>query len=130
MAHDRYELGRREFTEASILALLSGVAITISGCGSGGYGSPASPSPSSQPPTTTAAGDVVGSISANHGHRAVVTRVQITAGVGVSLDIRGSADHTHTVELSADEIGRIGAGQRVSTQSSSEAAHSHTVTFN
>jgi len=56
--------------------------------------------------------------------------MQLTAGAGVVLDIRGGADHPHTVDLSADEIARIRGGQRVTKQSSTDAAHRHTVTFN
>lgn len=122
-------LGRREFTVASVMALLSGVTITLSGCGGGG--SPSGPSPtggSGGPPTSS--GDRTASISANHGHTAVVTGAMITAGAAVSLNIRGSSDHPHTVALSASEIQQIGAGQRVAKNSSTDGGHDHTVTFN
>jgi hypothetical protein len=121
-------IDRREFTAEAVLATLTGVVITLSGCGSGGgYSSPSSPSPSSPP--TAAAGDDVGSISNNHGHTAVVTGVQLVAGNAVQLDIRGSADHTHTVTLSTDAIRAIRAGTPVITDSTS-TDHQHTVTFN
>lgn len=55
-------LDRREFTAPTVLALLSGVTITISGCGDDG--SPTSPSP-------PRGGDAVGTVSANHGHRSI-----------------------------------------------------------
>ena len=129
MADERVRLGRREFTEASILALLSGVAITISGCGGGGYSSPAAPS-NPNPPAQPPEGDVAGSVSANHGHMAVVTRAQIVAAAAVTLDITGSSDHPHAVDLTAEELGQIGSGRRVSKSSSSDAGHTHTVTFN
>jgi hypothetical protein len=105
------------------MALLAGVAISITGCGDDG--------PSS--PSTQAGGgarDVMGSISANHGHAATVAAAQITAGSSVTLDIMGSANHTHRVELSAGEVSQIGSGQRVSKVSSTDQAHDHTVTFN
>jgi hypothetical protein len=123
-------LSRREFTVESVLAMLAGVTITITGCGGGS--SPTSPSTSTGGGggTTTQSGDVSGSISANHGHTAVVTAAQITAANGVSLDIRGNADHTHTVTLSADQIRSIGAKQRVSVESTNNVGHEHTVTFN
>lgn len=113
-------VSRREFTVESVLALLAGVTITITGCG-GSTESPTSPSPS---------GDVNGSISANHGHVATVTGAQITSAGAVSLDIRGQADHPHTVDLSADEIARIGARTQVAKSSTTDAGHSHIVTFN
>lgn len=48
---ERKTLGRREFTAASALAVLSGVAITITGCG--GSGSPSSPATPTDPGTAT-----------------------------------------------------------------------------
>ena len=117
---------RRQFALQSILAMLAGVTITVSGCGGDDY-SPNSPSPS---------GDGrAGAVTANHGHTATVSSAQLTAGNAVVLNIRGTATHPHTVELSAAEVGQVGAGQRVtkvsSTDDSSDAGrHSHEVTFN
>jgi len=123
-------LDRRTFTLEAALAVLSGVAITISGCGgsSSGPSSPSGPAPTPTP--APAAGDKVGSISANHGHTAVVVSAQLTAGGAIGLDIRGSADHPHTVELSAADIAAIAANQRVSRSSTNNSGHDHTVTFN
>jgi hypothetical protein len=160
-------LDRREFSVEAALLMLSGVAVTISGCG-GSYDSPGEPSggatPSPQPtstptpeptpsptatpaepiptptprptptpqpsPTPTPIADKTGSISGNHGHTARITGAQLTAGGALSLDITGIASHPHTIELSAAEVMAIAAGQRVSKTSSTDAAHSHVVTFN
>ena len=111
-------LSRRQFTRESVLAMLAGVTITITGCGDD---DPTGPSGSS---------DVNGTISANHGHRATVTNAQITAANGVSLDIRGDADHPHTVALTATQVVQIGNRQQVVVTSTTDAAHQHTVTFN
>jgi len=119
-------LDRREFTLAAILAMLSGVTITISGCG--GSSSPSMPTtPTTQPPATA---DKTGTISANHGHVAIITAARLTAGQAISLDIQGTASHTHTVELSAAEIVSIAGNTRVSKESTTTSGHSHTVTFN
>jgi hypothetical protein len=104
------------------MALLSGVAITISGCGSS--------SPSSPSPTPSGSMDVQGSVSANHGHTAVVTAARITAHNDFALDITGTADHPHTVSLTGAELTQIGAGTRVTKSSTNDAGHAHTVTFN
>ena len=127
-------IDRREFTVEAVLAALSGVVITISGCGGGGggYSSPASPS---TPPPAANSTDKVGSISDNHLHDAVITGAQITAASTVQLDIRGNADHTHTITLNADAIQNIQAGRPVATDSTSASSasttgHLHTVTFN
>jgi len=138
MKQEARQVDRREFTRESLLALLAGVTVTVAGCGGGGGGSsPSGPSAASAPaapsPTpsgnTAGAGDVSGSISANHGHRAVVTGAQLTAGGAVRLDIHGEADHTHLVDLTAAEVVRIRDGQMVSKGSSATDAHAHTVTF-
>jgi hypothetical protein len=126
-------LDRREFTAEAVLAALSGVAITISGCGGGGgYSSPSSPSaPSaSSPAASSGPGDKTGTISNNHGHAAVVTAAQVVAASAVQLDIRGAADHTHTVVLGADAVQAIKTGQTVRADSTSTGGHAHTVTFN
>ena len=120
---------RREFTVQSVLAMLSGVAITISGCG-GGNSSPTSSTPTPTPTPTPAGGDVTGVVGANHGHTAVIIAAQLTAGNAVSLDITGAADHAHTVNLSDAEVGQIAGGMQVQKTSSNEDAHTHTVSFN
>jgi hypothetical protein len=111
---------RREFALAAVVAMLGGVAITISGCG-GKSGSPAAPS--TPPP------DNNGAIANNHGHVAVVTSAELTLDNGVLLNIQGTASHNHTLELSADEILQVRDGRTVAKQSSS-TSHSHMVTFN
>jgi hypothetical protein len=129
---ERKTLGRREFTVASAMAVLSGVAITLTACG-GDSDSPAAPSAAPNPGTNPApapAGDKVGTVGSNHGHAAVITGAQLTAGEELSLDIQGESSHPHTVALTADEVMAIAANQRVSKESSVDASHSHTVTFN
>ena len=118
-------IDRREFTLRSVMAMLSGVTITISGCGGGGGGSPTQPNP--QP----SSGDKVGNVSEPiHGHTAVILAAQLAAGGALTLNIRGTADHPHTVQLTGAEVASIAAGQRVGRASSEEDFHTHTVTFN
>ena len=114
---------RREFTLDSLMALFAGVAITVTTAACGGDDNPSGPD-----------GSRSGVVEANHGHSAVVTAAQITAGNSVTLTLAGS-DHTHTVDLTGAEVGQIGAGTRVTKQSTNDAsasfgAHAHTVTFN
>jgi hypothetical protein len=45
--------------------------------------------------------NVAGNVSENHGHTAVVFAAHITAASAVRLDIRGSANHGLSVDLSA-----------------------------
>jgi len=127
---------RREFTLASALAVLSGVTITITGCGGGYGGTSSDPYGPSTPAPTPMMGDKSGVISANHNHEAIITAARLTGGSAIGLDIRGTADHTHTVDLSAAEIAAIAANQQVSKGSTSSNTggtygdHAHTVTFN
>jgi len=115
-------ISRREFTRESVLAMLAGVAITISGCGGDNNDSPTGP---------TTSGNVNGTVSANHGHIATVTAAEITAGGALAaLDIRGNADHPHTVSLTAAQVTQIGNRQQVVVTSTTDNAHQHTVTFN
>jgi hypothetical protein len=115
-------LDRREFTLAAAMAVLAGVAITVSGCGSDSK-SPTAPSP------TPPASDKVGAISSNHGHSATITSAQFSAGA-LTLNIQGTSAHPHTVTLAASDITAIAANQRVTKDSSTDSGHSHTVTFN
>jgi len=117
--------GRREFTLGALLAMLSGVSITISGCG----GSSSPSTPATTPTTTQPPADKNGTISANHGHVAVIASAKLTAGNALVLDIQGTATHNHTVELSAAEVVQIRDGTRVAKESSA-TSHTHTVTFN
>jgi len=116
---DENLLTRREFTLQSALAILSAATITITGCGDDD--SPTGPSGS---------GDKTGSVSANHSHEAVIAAARLTAGLAISLDIRGQATHPHTVELTAAEVTSIGTGATVSKTSTTDSGHNHTVTFN
>jgi len=113
-------VNRREFTQRSALALLSGVAITLSGCG--GEDAAAGPTPP--------AADRTAAISSNHGHAAVVTGAELIAGRDLILDIRGASNHPHTVSLTTSDLEAIAAGRQVVRSSSTDQAHGHTVTFN
>ena len=122
-------LDRREFTRLSLLSMLSGVAITISGCGGGGGGGSNNPGGPSNPGD----GSKSGAISANHGHAVTITAAELSAGGQLVLTLRGTAgvpEHTHSVALTAAEVVSIRDGARVSKVSSNTDAHDHTVTFN
>ena len=141
MKHDE-SVSRREFTEKSAMAILSGVVISITGCGDSSS-SPAQPTPTPAPAPASpsgSSGDAVGVVSANHGHIAIITQAQLTASNVLVLDIDGNAGHPHLVELSAADLAQIGTGVRVVKSASALVpsdvlypdveAHSHNVTFN
>jgi hypothetical protein len=117
---DPTSVTRREFTLDAVLAILAGCVITVSdsACGS----SNTAPTP---PPA-----DVNGTVSANHGHTAVITGVQISAGAAIAaLDIRGMATHPHTLSVSAADLTSLKNKQTVSITSTTDNNHSHVVTF-
>ncbi len=121
-------LDRRKFTLATAMAMLAGVAITITeACGSS-YSSPTSGTGGTG--SGTGSGDKVGTISNNHGHSAVITAAQLTAGGDLLLNIQGTATHNHTVSLSGNDLADIAANKKVAHESSTTNGHSHTVTFN
>ena len=119
-------LSRRDFTATGLMALFGGMVITVAACsGDTSSGSPTAPSGT----------DRIGNISANHNHRAVLAAARLAAGGAVVLDIRGNANHPHTVELSADEVAQARDGQRLAKTSTAGFGtgfgnHSHLVTFN
>ena len=120
--HDSKPLTRREFTLHSTMAILGGVAISVSACDSDG---PTAPTPTPDP----APAGATGAVGTNHGHIAQITSAELMAGGMTSLDITGTSSHPHTVELTADEVAQIGTGAQVAKISSTDAGHSHTVTF-
>jgi hypothetical protein len=127
-------IDRRSFNVALAYAMLGGAAITITGCGGGGTGPSNNPTPT---PTSAASGDEAGIVATNHGHIAIITAAQLQAGGGLTLDIQGDAPHTHSVTLTASEVGSIAGGTTVTVGSSSTdgggsygGVHQHAVTFN
>jgi len=122
-------LTRRNFTLAAAMAVLSGVAISVSGCGGDSSASPAAPSPTGSG-STSAGGDRTGTIGSNHGHSAVIASAQLGASGGLTLNIQGTSSHPHTVALTGADLSAIANNQRVSKESSNDANHTHTVTFN
>jgi hypothetical protein len=119
---DATTITRREFTLESALALLSTVAITVSGCDDDN----STPTTPGTPPSNVSA---TSSISGNHGHEAVITGAQISAGASFALDIRGTATHPHTVNITQAELMTLANRQPVTKTSTTDNNHSHMMTF-
>ncbi len=125
-------LDRRRFTLATAMAMLAGVAITITeSCGSSNN-SPTSTTggTSGSGSTGYTGGDKTGAISNNPGHTAVITAAQINAGGALTLNIQGTATHNHTLAITIAQLTSIAGGTKVAQDSSTDFGHSHTVTFN
>jgi hypothetical protein len=112
-------MDRREFTSRALMAMLAGVTVTITGCGSDNGVAP-----------TAAPGVKLGTISNNHGHEVVLTSAQQLAGGNVTLTFLGDSTHSHTLELTAAEVATIRDGVRVEKGCLMARNHMHTVAFN
>jgi hypothetical protein len=129
----RVDLERRRISALAALALLGGPTITVVGCGGGGGSSPAAaPPPTAAPPPASSCptDNACGQVSVDPLHHAEINAAQLSAGGALELDIRGSATHSHTVSLSADEVVAIREKRRVEKVSSTTLNHDHTVVFN
>ena len=118
---DQSLLSRREFNRETVMAILAAATITITGCGDDNNDATG--------PTTTGS-NRVGVVSANHGHTAIVTNVQLNGNQTVTIDMRAQATHNHTLTLTVAELTSIAANTRVVKDSSTDDGHKHTVTFN
>jgi hypothetical protein len=132
-----HTVDRRTFNQAWITAILGGATITIS-CGGGSPTAPPPPpppTPTATPeptatPTTGGSADVQGDVAANHGHKAVITGAELDAGMAMSINIMGTADHTHAVNLTAAQVVSVREGNTVSIETGTTQFHTHIVTFN
>ncbi len=114
-------IGRREFIGTAAAALFAGIAIQLTGCSSDESTGP-----------KAEAGDKVGTVADNHSspHVAVIKKAQLDATGAITLDIAGSAGHSHKVEITADNMVAIKAGTHTMLQSSTTNSHSHSIHFN
>ena len=112
---------RRRFIGAAAAALFAGVVITLTGCDDDkGNGS-------------TGGTDRVGTVTNNHGHVVKVTKAQIDAGVDLTLNIQGTADHSHTLTLTSDHLQTLKSGGMIhmglETAEGGSPLHTHVVMF-
>ena len=56
-----------------------------------------------------------------------VSAADVSAGAAKTYDILGTADHTHSVSLSAANFTSLQNGQSVNVSSTSGNAHTHTI---
>jgi hypothetical protein len=118
---------RKQFLESATLVAGSGLGLLVFGCGSDG-------SSSSEPESSTggsSSADVCQTmIASNHGHQLRLPEADVAAGADKTYDITGSADHSHSVSLTAAQFSDLGAGTEVTVTSTSGAGHTHSVRIN
>lgn len=68
-------------------------------------------------------------ILTNQGHVLVVTEEDVVAGVEKTYDIQGSANHTHSVTITANNFIQLQNNQQISLNTTSGDGHIHNITI-
>lgn len=115
-------LTRKEFLSTVVTAVAGAAgAAWLAGCGS------------SDDDGGSSGGDCMtngstASISGNHGHTLTVQKSEIMTAAAKMYDIKGTADHTHMVTISAGAFGMLASNQSVMTVSTTGDNHTHSIT--
>jgi hypothetical protein len=104
------------------LALLGGASLAAA-CGGSADGPAAMQGPSGD----CAANGSGATIGGNHGHVLVVSKADIVAGAQKTYDIRGTADHTHQVTLTAADMASLQQNIGAHEASTVTLSHSHSI---
>ena len=91
---------------------------------------PDAPMPPDAPkdaPPTNACATTNATISANHGHTAMIPAADVAAGIMKTYDIKGGSAHPHTITVTAAMFAMLKAGTMVVVTSSNDAGHTHNV---
>jgi len=114
------DVSRKRFIEA----MATGSAVLLfHGCGGGSdYNGGTAPAPAPGGASCSPA-----QISDNHGHELVIAKSDLDSMTAITYDIHGSADHTHSVTLSAAQLAQLKSGATVAVTSSTTALHDHRV---
>lgn len=117
------DISRKQFVET----MVSGSALLLlSSCGGGGsYNGGAAPAPSPMQSNSCNPAQ----IADNHGHSLIIPLSDLDSTTAKTYDIHGSADHTHTVTLSATQLAQLKAGAMVAVTSTETLAHTHLVSI-
>lgn len=108
---------RKDFLRIAVLAG-AGVAASCGGSGDSMQG----------PTGNCLANGTATAIGGNHGHVLVVPMADIAAGAQRTYDIRGTADHTHQVTLTAADMATLQQNVAARETSSVALSHSHPIT--
>ncbi|MCX6116569.1 MAG: hypothetical protein NT027_03435 [Proteobacteria bacterium] len=118
-----FNLNRRDvLAKSAYAALASGLAIAVSGLAQETNGEFVSTSVPEFVP-------INGSVSANHGHNALLTIEQIQSKSQVTRSIQGESGHSHNLDISPEDLNQLRQGNSIQVVSSTDFSHSHTVVF-
>ena len=79
------------------------------------------------PPANCLANGTRAIIAYNHGHTLDVPAADIAAGTQTTYDITGSADHSHSVSVSAAQMATLAGNAGIQVMSTASAGHAHTI---
>jgi hypothetical protein len=107
----------------------------VSACGDGAKntaGASVAPNPQQTDTSPTNKNCHDTAIVANHGHVLTINPADLTSTTTQSYDITGTADHSHTVSLTAEQLALLKAGTSLtvtSGPSSTAPSHTHQITL-
>lgn len=113
---------RKEFLRSLFGATAGGLVLAACGGDDGGMQADAAVSQAS----CTMNGTSV-NIETNHGHVLMVSKEDVSAGAAKTYDITGTADHAHSVMVSAADFAKLAQNMSVHLTSTSGGAHTHGV---
>lgn len=67
------------------------------------------------------------SISSNHGHSVLVSKSDVLAGVDKTYNITGTANHAHSITVTAAHFETLKKNQSVTVSSTNDGNHTHSV---
>jgi hypothetical protein len=132
------QITRKEFLGRLLgsAAGMVGVAMVV-GCGNssnngGGEPDAGTPSGGGGPDAARAASCAMNGttslIGANHGHVLMVSKADVAAGAAKTYDIRGAADHPHSVTVTAAMFTTLQASTAITAVSTTNSSHDHPIT--
>lgn len=85
------------------------------------------PAPAKEDPPKTNFTRVIGRMGKNHGHVLTVSMEDVTKGAEKTYEMKGTANHPHSVTLTADHMKALLEGKIVRTKSTQGLGHTHRV---
>jgi hypothetical protein len=132
------QITRKEFLGRLFRGAAGGVGVAVvAACGeSSGRGEPipdAAPGSDGAVPRTDGgaasctANGTISTISGNHGHLLLVSKADVAAGDAKTYDIRGTADHAHSITVTTAMFTMLRGDTAITAISSRDSGHMHTV---
>jgi len=122
------EISRRRFILLSSGALVAAPTLVNTGCRHNSDDDDSAPGDDDDALAEVCWSGVVGEISDNHAHEAVIEPEAIQAGGTATFSIQGSADHSHGFTLTQADFDSLQAGNTL-VVTTTTTDHTHQVTL-